>query len=539
MELEIEWNRPVILIDWDTIQNDRENSSSPSSDSVTFSLNINSTQQHDLVYEPSICNNVLIFYPPEDQLNLILNQLKINYNLNRIVILVFEGEDVDTFLYETANENLFILSSNEVISHWRVTDNQIRRVNINNFVPGRPNLHSKFLNRHLHIATIDYPPVTMITPMAGAPADGIEPQLLALIAQHLNFTFDYNRSRPDQMWDGLYKLLTDKVVDVSLGDMFMHASLKDHYAFSIVYKINYEGFLVPIPRSYAKWTALVYPFPVVVWIASFISVLAAILVLYLLSKWAIKQNNHLSNCACYVIGNLLAVSQSSHHWVNSNSQRLFLITWLLMATILSTAYKSSFISRMTWPGTPPPIDTIQQLADSSLGKTSFLDWRKEFLLKSTDPHRQRLGSQWFKSANVSEMMSLLDTNQWAVESSFDHLLYLVSSIPSGHQRFRLMKETLKEERSCMYLQKESALKPYFDRSIQFLIETGFYDHLRSKFCKKIGHINTKEQQQVAPFSLDHLQGAFYVFAIGMSVSLIAFLLELLVSLIDRNSSRRK
>lgn len=546
-----EYNQPVILVDWEVemLIINQQQEDTIASPSTTFSLNSSNAISDDLI-ESTVCNNVLIFCCPSPMnllfnknnlLSLIYDQLSNRYRLNRFIVVIdndqINEEISDAFLYERSNENLFVVSSSRAeIHHWRVTDNQIHRIPFaSKYYENLMTEHrfpSKFSNRHLRIAIIDYPPVTMLTPVP----DGIEPQLIAIIAQDLNFTFDYNRSLPDQMWDGLYKLLTEKRVDVALGDMFMHNSLRNFYAFSLSYKINYEGFLVPIPRAYAKWTALIYPLSVIVWVASLLSVLAAILALYFLAKCITNTNGSRNNdFTLYVIGNLLGVSQSRR--IDSSFQRFFLIAWLSAATIISTAYRSSFISLVTWPKTPPPIDTIHQLADSPLGKTSFLDLRKEMLLNSIDPHRQRLGEQWFKSANISHMMSLLDTDQWAIDSTFDHLLYLIStnypstSAAAKGQRFRLMKQTFSEERSCMYLQKNSALKPYFDKSIQLLIETGFYNHLRSKFCKTLNNYNPSDQQnnnqRIEPFSLDHMQGAFYLLAIGITVSFNVFICEIM------------
>ena len=85
----------------------------------------------------------------------------------------------------------------------------------------------------------------------------------------------------------------------------------------------------------------------------------------------------------------------------------------------------------------------------------------------------------------------------------------------------------------MYLQKNSALKPYFDKSIQTLIETGFYNHLRMKFCKTLNNYNPSDQQKnnkrIEPFSIDHLQGAFYLLAVGIFLSFFVFVLEIVSS----------
>jgi len=75
----------------------------------------------------------------------------------------------------------------------------------------------------------------------------------------------------------------------------------------------------------------------------------------------------------------------------------------------------------------------------------------------------------------------------------------------------------------MLLQKDSPLKSHIDRALQRLIETGFVDYHRSKFVKKLKQLKT--EIVLEPFSLDHLQGAFYVLAIGLFISFFVFVIE--------------
>jgi len=201
--------------------------------------------------------------------------------------------------------------------------------------------------------------------------------------------------------------------------------------------------------------------------------------------------------------------------------RLFIVSWLLSAaTIIPTVYQSGFISRLTSPQSPRPIETIRALSESSLGKaTIFGDW---FLQNSAIPHEQILGKQMVRT-NITHMMQLLGTGSWAIESSLDHLQYFVaehypSSSRNCSSRFYILKEFFYPTRSCMLFQKDLPLKSHFDRAIQRLIESGFVDYHRSKFVEKLKQLKT--EIVLEPFSLDHLQGAFCALAIGLFISIV-------------------
>jgi hypothetical protein len=181
---------------------------------------------------------------------------------------------------------------------------------------------------------------------------------------------------------------------------------------------------------------------------------------------------------------------------------------------------------MTFPFTPPPIDTIQQLVASSVKKIVYDPLMKEILMKSNNSLQRQLGSQMITNDNLTYMFSLMDSDDWAVDANLDNLRYVVATqypmTPAG-PRVHLMKECVFAMRAALGLQKESPLKPYFDREIQRLIEAGIVEYHRSRFAKKAVTWNpTASKQKIVAFSLDSLQGAFYSFAICVLASAVAF-----------------
>ena len=474
-------------------------------------------------------------------LSQVYTRLKDVYRLMKTVIVTSECSKEDKaynlLLSNISQEQVFLLlPEKSELRHWRIADNQVHRYEYNSSNDWPQLNHTKikkFANRHLKVATINHPPAVIIkneTNLNEAEAvDGIEHQLLKMVAELLNFTFDYNRSRPLEKWAGMVKLVAEKGVDIAIGDNYLYAKT----SCSIPHKFNYEGFIVPTPQPYPKWTALVYPFSVTVWLATLLSIILVVLILKCLAKWTDSTQDKsfldLTLCLSYVIGSLLGVCQPRQ--ISTMTFRLFVIFWLLSAaTIISTVYRSGFISLMISPPSKRPIDTIRELSESSLNKASVsYAW---FFKKSDNVYEQKIGKE-IVQANTSDIMHLLGSGSWAIESDLDHLQYALLTQYSAtwsSSRFHVMKERFYPTRSCMLLQNDSPLKVHIDRAIQQLRESGFVNYYRSKFVKKLNELKPHQvmQSTVIPFSLDHLQGAFYILIFGVLLSLVAFVLEYLV-----------
>jgi hypothetical protein len=88
-----------------------------------------------------------------------------------------------------------------------------------------------------------------------------------------------------------------------------------------------------------------------------------------------------------------------------------------------------------------------------------------------------------------------------------------------------MRECVFPTRSALGLQKHSSLKPYFDKEIYHLFESGIVEHITSQWAKKQKKWDPTKSTKLAAYSLDSLQGAFYLFGLGIALSFLAFLSE--------------
>ncbi|XP_059350103.1 uncharacterized protein LOC132087760 [Daphnia carinata] len=516
-----------------------------------------------------VCRNVVIFGRQSRNLSSIYRQIKSHFFINKAAIVTqFSREEAIDILFEIQNEKVFIilekLGKDLELYSWaannktsQITIDAHAIVNSNVIQTGAINLSG----RHLIIGTVHNPPAVRIdpglTPEMKKTIGGIEPSLIETMANHLQFTYDYVEASPKEMWGevyghrgnltitGLLGMLARKEVDVAVSNFYINNIRWPYVSYTVVYKFSYESFLVPAPKPYAKWKAVFYSFTLPTWLATIASAIVVIMMLRLVavvssfqSDSQLRRYNVFADypfCCLYVIGNLLNV-QVQPQSILSTANRMFLIWWLFGTLILTTGYRSGLISYMTFPFTPPAIDTLQQLVDSPLKKASFSVYTIEALVNASSEIDRTLGAELIPHYNLTGMFVSLESGEWAVESNLDNLLYTAATMyptTTTGPKVHLIKDKILPSRVAFGLQKDSQLKVYFDKKIQHLIEAGIVDHLKSVFAKKMDKWNPKKANSLISFSLDSLQGAFYLLVFGFALSTFIFVAEIVVKMLKR------
>ncbi|XP_046657847.1 uncharacterized protein LOC124351132 [Daphnia pulicaria] len=495
----------------------------------------------------------------------IYRQLRNCFHLNKLIVAISNStrQSGDKFLQELRNERIFLLieSSNLTqILKWSVSRDGV-------VIQQHPKIDQsysvdsfKLSGRHLKVATLHHPPAVVIRPSnisseVTLSVDGIEPSVMKLIADALNFTFDYVVAPANEMWGeiltdqqpkasenqtvrftGIRGMLVRREVDLAFGDLYVIRNWLPHISYSQIYKMDYDCFVVPGPKPLASWMAVVLPFSVKTWLATLAS-LALVTVGLAAIFFQPNRSASLGSSFLFALGQLLWIQQPRFPDGKASSASLFLIwSWLFAATILSTVYRSGLISFLTHPFAQQPVNTIQQLVESPLNKMMFSDFYRTVLLNSTDPFRRQLGHQLRTTDNMSQMLDLLQTGHWAVDSSLDSLNYLMNNQQTT-LGLHVMQERLFPTRSSFGLQRDSPLKPRVDSVLQRLIEAGLVDYHRSYSNqpsagrRSVLMDGKNNKTALASFSLTNLQGPFYLLGIGIFVSTLAFASEFFVSLL--------
>ena len=559
---------PLIVTDVNYEENEELDSLIEQSRSYTLLENSNGTigiynfENLHQMEEEIACRDVVLYIRQLDHV-LSLYQQIYSANYVRHFVIIMSGSNVkkqtaDHILFEIKNEHVWVLNErgeNDLETNRWIISDQIQRRRFSGILPKKEIHSGALMGRHLTIATLDFPPIVFVKPQEiknGTLLDvtGIEPSLMDILAQSLNFQISYVLPVNNEMWGtlifngdnvtvtGMLGLLHAGKVDVAYGDLHIQQRLLPYVDFTSAFRNNYECLLIPAPKPYAKWTALYHPFSPTIWVATGVAFVCAVVTLRVLAVWASSWHqqadiffNDWVVCWLYILGSMVGVKDTKEAHLPAN--RFFLAWWLLTAaTILPTLYRSGLISYITLPFSPMPIDTLQELIDSNtLRPISWGLYYKTSLLNSTQSLEHKLGEKMMVATNVTNMFSTLESESWAIMSNQGNLRYEAAArfpTSSDGPRVHLMKECVFPTRSGLGLQKQSSLKRYFDGGIIRLTEAGIVDHITSVFAKKLDEWDPHQAhtgKQLAPYSLDSLQGAFYLWAMGIGLSMLAFIVE--------------
>ncbi|XP_032793704.2 probable glutamate receptor [Daphnia magna] len=505
-------------------------------------------------YREPTCQNAVIFGRQITTLSSLYLAIKSQFHVNNAMVVArFTPEDAIRLLFDIQDEKMFVLLEKNgrdlELYSWKANNKTsfvIIRSPSNVTLAKARDRSVNLSGRHLMIGTLTYPPSIIID--SGRGIQGIEPSIIETLSHNLKFTYEFIETSPNEMWGeifgtadnrtftGLLGMLVRKEVDIAAGELYISSLRFPYIDYTDIYNFGYESFLVPAPRPYGKWTALFYSFTWPTWLATIVSAFVVIVMLRFVaacsSRYSESPNNDVfadfQYCCLYVIGNLSNVQVQPQN-ITSGSNRTFLIGWLFATLILSTGYRSGLISYMTFPFTPPTIDTLQQLVDSPLQKVVFGFFFKSILMNSSNQLEKKIGEQLIPHYNLTGMFVSLETDSSAIQSSLNNLLYMAATMyptTSAGPRVHLIKENLVPAWVAFGLQKNSQLKPYFDKEIQRLIESGLVEHHRTTFAKRLVKWNPKKASDRISFTLDSLQGAFYLLGVGIVASIVVFTIEI-------------
>ena len=433
---------------------------------------------------------------------------------------------------------------------WRIND-QVDREPLTPNASLNPtnNKRLSLMGRHLTVATLDYPPFSnIIQNRDGAVVSikGIEPEIIKILASSLNFSFSYVLAAPDELWGeildngtrltGLVGMLWRREVDIADGALYIEAYLLPFIDFTVAYKTSYECFLVPAPQPYPEWTAVYFPFTPIVWTVTTLATVGSILTVYLLARGSATFSTRdsgfrdLGLCVVYLIGNLLQVRQFRE--ITRLPNRVFFFSWFVFIIVVPVFYKDEMISRMTVPASPRPINTLKELIEQPIGKTSFANNFKNLLLSSPNALQRQLGDQLVVNHNLTWSFSQLDTGDMCVGSGLENLQYVAATKfrpdAEGVERVHIMKECMMPSRIAFGVQRQSPVKYYLDKQILRLAQAGFVDYQESILRRRQSRTSCEKKlnaKRLQPFSVYHLEGAFLLYGIGIGLGLVCFVWE--------------
>lgn len=288
--------------------------------------------------------------------------------------------------------------------------------------------------------------------------------------------------------------------------------------------------LVPKAGFASNVSNLFRSFTIPLWVSSILAVPFFILIYKLLSIGSKERTIYSWNDVILnvVAWNLLqSCSNFPKRWVG----RILIVTWAMYAILITSSYSGNLTSNLLFRRTLPDINTFKQLDQSDYYLVTYSRYTDLIINFLNQTHYKRLKKR-IKPVTQEKFIDMIDKNdiRYAYANKY-------------HINFKLYNTRLNDGRQIFYSMPECPV-PYvviyamrygtpYKQRINYILrqaqEAGFIDFWDNKDKKMISgkvSLHRGGSQHLVPLSVLHLQSAFYVFFLGLLISILYFLGEI-------------
>ncbi|CAK9829857.1 Ionotropic receptor 21a [Anthophora retusa] len=519
-----------------------------------------------------------------------LFQSNLHYLWNRIINVVFvrqynaykyrSGEksieekiDLDTTYFPTRRKT----STSKCIDTWY--QGKLRYVN-NHFTEKTTNLQKQ----HLRIAVFEHiPAVTEKSrayydkrPNNSIEALGIEFELMQMISKVMNFKPKYympynivsekwGNEGDNQTRTGLVSEAIERKAAFYLGDLHYTLHHLKYFDLTIPYNTECLTFLTPESLTENSWKLLILPFKLYTWITLILTLVLGSVVFYSLSlsckKYISLYKNQIhiqskslekeikglylfteiGNSILYTYSMLFQVSLPNlpSPW----AVRVLIGWWWIYSILVAVAYRASMTATLANPVARVTIDTLTQLATSSIEVGGWNEQTKDFFLMSSDVSSQEIGNKFQLIKHEEEAIEKVTNGSFCYyENSYllQHARVKRQVFEEQKKENKVTQNTLKHNLHIMEeciinmpialgMEKNSPLKPHVDVLIRRIIEIGLVEKWLSDVMEwsKIMELRQETESEKALVNLHKLQGAFIAITVGYLLGFITLIGEIL------------
>ncbi|XP_026832980.1 uncharacterized protein LOC6544246 isoform X2 [Drosophila erecta] len=194
--------------------------------------------------------------------------------------------------------------------------------------------------------------------------------------------------------------------------------------------------------------------------------------------------------------------------------------WIYCILLVAT-YRASFTAILANPAARVTIDTLEDLLRSHIPPSAGANENRQFFLGANDEIARKVGEKMEVIGYSDDLTSRIAKGQCAYYDNEFYLRYLRVTDESG-SALHIMKECVLHMPVVLAMEKNSALKPRIDGSIQHLAEG-----LISKWLKDaIQHLPAEAvAQQEALMNIQKFWSSFVALCVGYVISILTLLAE--------------
>ncbi|EAT48971.1 AAEL000007-PA [Aedes aegypti] len=346
--------------------------------------------------------------------------------------------------------------------------------------------------------------------------------------------------------NGIIGAVVERRADIGVGALYSwhHESIY----LSLSKPISRTGVtcITPKPRLLSGWLIPILPFSQNLWIAVLSTFLCmscfSLFVNYMVDNVLNKENRRVDLCESFMIIGSIFILQSVLLRINRSklvSQLIVMGSLLFVGLMIGNLYSGGLSSIMTIPRYEPPVDTLEDLANSNLPWASTHDAWIFSILMATQPTIIRIlhNFQTHPKEVLHKHTKQLD------------MAYSVERLPYGHfaigeyideeasHKFHLMKEDIYWENCVAMSTKTWPMMDQLDQLILIIFQSGIQRYWELQVVSK--YENDEVQLAIATsrhpendgpivLQLSHLLGAFLMLGFGLAAGLATFMVEVML-----------
>lgn len=220
-----------------------------------------------------------------------------------------------------------------------------------------------------------------------------------------------------------------------------------------------------------------------------------------------------------------------------NFSRFLLMSWILLAFVLRSAYQGALFDILRLKKSIAPVNTVQKIAAANYDV--YVSTRLEKYVRQMDDKIQPLVKVVRTNQIDGLLMNTLDT-------SFNGVVVVVEptilhfnkyKVPKGFQLIH-SPVVIHSIQNSIYVTKGSCLLPAIDQELWMYLSSGLIYSWATNFLKR-GIRDEKSGKTVQPLGLPDVMGIFQVYGILMGVSVVVFIGEVYWNWRKRTLMRRK
>lgn len=290
-------------------------------------------------------------------------------------------------------------------------------------------------------------------------------------------------------------------------------------------------FVVPAPKELPPWQQMMLTFPLQLWLGIGAAYACSVLAWFAVGRLSCPQGPpSLLRSAAHTVRVLVAMDWPRSLQVASRGgpQRALLSGLMLFSLVLVTTFQSSLVDIIRNPRKTMPLETMEDLEKSNL-PVYFME---------NDAYND-YENPIFKSLLKRKLQTHFKNYLMAINEGYDFAMtdndvaFKTFTLRTKLSQARQLKEVISVSFTSFLIPLRSALTEAITRAVYVgrqsrLLEDELFERNKQSFILA-GIFHSTSEEGRRPYSVNHVKGPLVLLIVGLSLSIIVFIFEIIFS----------